>query len=84
VLLLVPLLMQDLRSYLYYESSINEVGLHGRYLYGGHLGVAVAAAVGCRRLLPRGGRAFVAALAVALAVQLEGLRALLERPGRRS
>lgn len=79
VLLLVPLLLKDLQSYRYYVSPINEVGVHGRYLYGGLVGLAVTVAIACRRLLPRGRWSFTVATVAALAVQLCGLVLLTER-----
>jgi hypothetical protein len=48
VLLLVPLVWQDLRSYRTYDSAINEIGLHGRYLLGGVVGAAVVNGSGHR------------------------------------
>ena len=79
VLLLGALLLEDLQSYRDYVSAINTVGVHGRYLYGGLVGVAVAVAVGFRRLLPGRRWALLAATAAALLVQLQGLRLLVER-----
>ena len=79
VLLLLPLVWADLQSYRTYESRVDEVGVQGRYLYGGIAGVAVAVAVGYRRLLPPGRWTVGLAVAGALAVQLHALQLVLRQ-----
>lgn len=73
-LLLAPLLWADLQSYRTYESRVDEVGVQGRYLYGAVAGVAVAVAVGYRRLLPSGRSLVLLAVVAALVVQLHALQ----------
>ena len=79
VLLLGPLAWADLQSYRTYESRVGEVGVQGRYLYGGVAGVAVAVAVGYRRLLPSGRWPVTLALGVALVVQLYALHLVTQQ-----
>ncbi len=77
VLLLAPLLWADLQSYRTYMSRVDEVGVQGRYLYGGIAGVAVAVAVGYRRLLPSGRWPVTLAVAAALVVQVYALHLVM-------
>ena len=76
-LLLAPLVWADLQSYRIYVSPVSEVGVQGRYLYGGVVGVAVAVAVGYRRLLPSGRWPVTLAVGAALVVQLYALHLVL-------
>jgi small subunit ribosomal protein S36 len=78
-LLLGPLVWADLQSYRTYESSVGEIGVQGRYLYGGVAGVAVAVAVGYRRLLPRGRWPVTLALGAALVLQVYALHLVTQQ-----
>ena len=77
VLLLAPLVWADLSSYRTFVSRVDEVGVQGRYLYGAVVGLAVATAVGYRRLLPFGRRPVLLAVIVPLVVQVYALALVL-------
>ena len=79
LLLLAPLVWADLQSYRTFVSRVDEVGVQGRYLYGGVAGVAVAVAVGYRRLLPSGRWPVTLAVGAALVVQLYALHLVMQQ-----